>query len=309
MEDNRSSTTALVSAFGRAYHSLYDDPKIFDDSLARGLMTDDEFVAMSGYMAGGINFFDPERAGSFSDTQQALKWVVQTQIAPTPLARARYCEETLSGAIMTGAEQYVILGAGMDTFAYRNPELLDGIHVFEVDHPATQQFKMGRVSQAGWEVPDHLHFVPADFTADDLISQLEEAGFHRSKRAFFSWLGVTYYLTKESILEILTRLAGASGEGSFIMFDYADEGLFRSTVKRVQNMVAMAQAAGEPMKSCYSYDELETALRQAGWLIREHLTPEDIESRYFRNRHDYLHAFEHVHYVLAVKGAPRVERR
>ena len=225
MEDNRSSMTALVSAFGRAYHSLYDDPKIFDDSLARGLMTDDEFVAMSGYMAGGINFFDPERAGSFSDTQQALKWVVQTQIAPTPLARARYCEETLSGAIMTGAEQYVISAQAWIPSPTAIPNCLTGSTCLRLT-TLLRSSSRRQVSQAGWEVPDHLHFVQADFTADDLISQLEEAGFHRSKRAFFSWLGVTHYLTKESILEILTRLAGASGEGSFIMFDYADEGYF-----------------------------------------------------------------------------------
>ena len=145
MENNKSSMTALVSAFGRAYHSLYDNPKIFDDYLARELITDEEFTEISGYMSGGIKFFNPEKADDFSEAQEALKWVIQTQIAPTPLARARYCEEMLNNAIMIGAKQYVILGAGMDTFAYRNPDLPDKIQVFEVDHPATQQFKKSRV--------------------------------------------------------------------------------------------------------------------------------------------------------------------
>jgi methyltransferase (TIGR00027 family) len=300
MEDNKSSMTALVSAFGRAYHSLYDNPKIFNDYLARELITNDEFTEISGYMSGGIKFFNPEKANDFSEAQEALKWVIQTQIAPTPLARARYCEEMLNNAIMIGAKQYVILGAGMDTFAYRNPDLRDKIQVFEVDHPATQQFKKSRIKMAGWDIPNNLRFVSVDFTTDNIAEELKKAGFDYAKRTFFSWLGVTYYLTKENILEILKLISSISVKGSSIFFDYADEDLFCSEVKRVQNLVAMAQSSGEPMKSCYSYGELESVLEKADLLIYEHLTPKDIERRYFQNRNDYLHAFENIDYALAV---------
>jgi len=292
--------TALVSAFGRAYHSLHDNPKIFNDYLARELITDDEFAEISGYMSGGIKFFNPEKANDFPKAQEALKWVIQTQIAPTPLARARYCEEMLNNAIMIGAKQYVILGAGIDSFAYRNPDLRDKIQIFEVDHPATQKFKKSRIKKAGWDIPNNLHFVSVDFTTDNIAEELKKAGFDYAKCTFFSWLGVTYYLIKENILQMLKLISSISVKGSSIFFDYADEDLFCSEVKRVQNMVAMAQSTGEPMKSCYSYAELEAVLDEAGLLIYEHLTPQDIESRYFQNRNDYLHAFENIDYVLAV---------
>lgn len=208
----------------------------------------------------------------------------------------------LQNAVLSGAEQYVILGAGMDTFAFRNGEMLNRIDVFEIDHPSTQQFKLNRIQAANWRIPHNLYYVPADFSADDFATRMKQTAFDSSKRTFFSWLGVTYYLSKEHIQQMLKAIASVAPPGSSIVFDYADEHLFDAakTVKRVQHMVAMAQAAGEPMKSCYRYRELEAALEQAGLLIYEHLTPEQIEEKYFQNRSDYLHAFENINYVLAV---------
>ena len=201
---------------------------------------------------------------------------------------------------MIGAKQYVILGAGMDTFAFRNTDLLNKIHVFEVDHPVTQQFKISRIKKAGWNIPNNLHFVAVDFTSDNIAEELKKIGFDYSKRTFFSWLGITYYLTKENIFEVLMLISSISVKGKSIFFDYADEDLFCSRVKRVQNMVAMAQSSGESMKSCYNYSELEAILEKVNLLIYEHLTPKDIEVRYFQNRNDYLHAFENINYALAV---------
>ncbi len=300
MKQNESSMTALISAFSRAYHVENDHPVIFSDTLAKQLMTDDEYKQISGYMAGGIDFFAPDKKDEFSTIEQSLKWVVQTQLAPTPLARARFCEDALQNAIQTGASQYVILGAGMDTFAYRNPELLSKIHVFEVDHPNTQDFKKQRVEDAGWTVPKNLHYVSMDFTTDNLAIELEKAGFDNRKLTFFSWLGVTYYLTKDQISTMLETISSLTPQGSTIVFDYADENLFSSDVKRVQNMIAMANTSGEPMKSSFSYSELEKSLEDAGWLIYEHLTSNEIQERFFSNRKDYLHSFEHINYALAV---------
>lgn len=300
MKKNESSMTALISSFSRAYHVENDNPKIFSDTLARQLMTDDEYKQISGYMAGGIDFFAPDKKEELATPEESLKWVVQTQLAPTPLARARYCEDALENAIRIGASQYVILGAGMDTFAYRNPEILSSIHVFEVDHPNTQKFKKQRVEQAGWTIPENLHYVPMDFSTDDLATELKKAGFDNRKLTFFSWLGVSYYLTKEQIDAMLKTIASLVPQGSSIVFDYADEYLFSSDVKRVQNMVAMANASGEPMKSSFSYPELEKSLENAGLLIYEHLSSDDIEQRFFSNRDDALHAFEHISYALAV---------
>jgi methyltransferase (TIGR00027 family) len=300
VETKQSSMTALISAFARAYHAENDAPKIFDDSVARRLMTDEEHERIAGYMMGGLDFFAPEKKSELSDPQEALRWVVQTQLAPTPLARARYSEDMLLNAIRTGTRQYVILGAGMDTFAYRYPELSNSVQVFEVDHPATQAFKRQRVEMASLDTPPNLHYVPLDFTAGSLADGLMEAGFDCQALTFFSWLGVTYYLTKEENLATLESIANLAPRGSSVVFDYAGDGLFASKTKRVQNMVAMAQGAGEPMKSCYDYRELESALETTGMIVYEHLSTSDIEGRFFRGRNDYLHAFEHIAYALAV---------
>ncbi|MGN1385902.1 MAG: class I SAM-dependent methyltransferase [Bacillus sp. (in: firmicutes)] len=303
MANNQYSMTAKISAFSRAYHSLHDEPKIFNDFLARKWLTDEEYAQISQYMANGIGFFNPEHASEFANQQKALEWVVQTQLAPTPLARARYCEEMLKNAIMFGAEQYVILGAGLDTFAFRHPKLLKKIDVYEVDHPFTQSFKKSKLREMEWEIPEKLHFVPMDFTKDNLVEVFKQTSFDEKKLSFFSWLGVTYYLSKEDILKTLKQIAEITPKGSTVVFDYGDEKLFdaKATTKRVQNMVAMAAQSGEPMKSCFSYSELEKLLEEAGFHIYEHLSPQDIEAKYFQKRRDYLHAFENIHYCLAVR--------
>jgi len=301
MENNQSSMTALIASFSRAYHAEFDEPKIFNDPIARQLMTDEEYQQIMGYMIGGIEFFAPEKRSEFTDPKDILKWVVQTQLAPTPLARARYCEDMLMNAVKTGTKQYVILGAGMDTFAYRNSELLSKIHVFEVDHPDTQIFKKQKIQQANLNIPDNLHYVPMDFTKDSLPEKLKKAGLDTHKITFFSWLGVTYYLTKEDNANIIKTISSLSSDGSSLLFDYADNEFLTSDVRRVQNQIAMAGAAGEPMQSGYSYAELEKTLAEPGFLIYEHLTSSDIEKRFFANRTDYLHSFEHINYALAVK--------
>ncbi len=300
MENNKSSMTALISAFARAYHAENDLPKIFNDTLAREFLTDEEYTLVVSNMLAGLAYFKPENNLTFANDQEALKWVVQTRLAPITLARASYCEEMLQNAIMLGVNQYVILGAGMDTFAYRHPELLKKLHVFELDHPATQAFKRSRIESLGWEISEHYHQVPIDFTSDNLVDTLSKAGFNSNERAYFSWLGVTYYLSQDKIMDVLKSIASIARKGSTLMFDYPDENLFKSEVSRVKNMLAMAAASGEPMKSCFSYPELEALLEQAGFLIYEHLSPIDIEERYFSRRKDYLHAFESIAFALAI---------
>lgn len=303
MNENQSSITALASAFGRAYHFENDYPKIFSDSAARSLMTEAEYQLMSGHMAGGLSFFAPEKQLEFSDPRDALKWVVQTQISPTPLARAKYCEDMLENAVKFGARQYVILGAGMDTFAYRSEGAMRAISVFEVDHLDTQIFKKQKVAEAGLHVPDNLSYVAMDLRKDDIKEELRKANFNFRQRTFFSLLGVTYYLAKEDFADLLCSISAFVPEGSSIVFDYGDEHMFDSSIRRVQNMIAIAKAGGEPMQACYSYAELEKLLENTGWLIYEQLCPTDIELRFFMNRSDYLHAFEHVNFALAVMRA------
>ncbi|MDY3972062.1 MAG: class I SAM-dependent methyltransferase, partial [Clostridia bacterium] len=228
------------------------------------------------------------------------RWIVETQLAPTPLARAKFCDDSLKTAVMTGTEQYVILGAGLDTFAWRESELMQKLSVFEVDHPLTQEDKKQRLERAKLDMRENLHFVPVDFTKDNLRDRLAENGFDENKKTFFSWLGVSYYLSQDEIGGFLENLSSFAADGSTLLFDYADENLFTSDVRRVQNMLAMAQAGGEPMKSCFSYGCLEKLLSKYNFLIYEFLSTNDIQEKYFGNRTDFLTAFENINYALAV---------
>lgn len=298
--DGTASITALMSAFGRAFHAENEPNPIFNDSKVRELITDGEYEAIGKYILGGIDFFAPEKKGSFKNDGEALQFLVNTQIAPTPVARSRFCEDSLKTAVLTGTKQYVILGAGMDTFAFRNHDFMKKYKVFEVDHPLTQADKKERVKRAKLEIPENLFYVSADFSKDSLKEKLTEAGFDASEKTFFSWLGVSYYLSVEQIEAMLDDVADLSAEGSSLVFDYADENLFSSDVKRVKNMIAMAAAGAEPMKSCFGCAELEKLLEKHGFLIYELMTPQDIQARFFGGQSNYLSAFEHINYVTAV---------
>lgn len=303
MKQNESSVTSLVSAFSRAYHSRYDTPIIFNDFLAKDLISQQEFSDISNNMIQGIEFFNKEVAQKFKDDpDEILRWITQVQLSPTPLARAAFCEKVLLHEILLGVKQYVILGAGLDTFCFRHPELKKNLEIFEIDHPATQEFKKKRLADAEYAIPNHLHFVPMDFADQFSIRHLLDNGFTNDK-TFFSLLGVSYYLEKEDLARLIDHLFSELPAGSSIVFDYADETFFaeKGLSNRVENIIKMALIGGEPMKSCFTYLEIEKMLEKSNLLIYEHLTPAMVHEQFFQNRTDYLSAFETIHYVHAVK--------
>ena len=192
--NNKASITALMSAFGRAFHAENEEHPVFADHLAKELMTAEEYAAVQGYVLSGAQFFEPEIDPATQEPNALVRKLVNAHIAPSPLCRAAYTEQALKTAALTGTKQYVVLGAGLDTFALRELEFLSKNKVFEVDHPLTQKGKRERFARAGWTIPDNLTFVPVDFTKDSLTERLTAAGFDPSVKSFFSWLGVTYYL-------------------------------------------------------------------------------------------------------------------
>ena len=173
--------------------------------------------------------------------------------------------------------------------------------VFEVDHPLTQTDKRERIARVGWTVPENLTFVPADLTRDSLAQRLIEGGFDPTAKSFFSWLGVTYYLSAEEIDRTLDALSSICADGSSLVFDYPDEHFFDAHERRVQNTVMMAKAGGEPMQSALSYEALERLLEKHGFLIYELLTPDDIQTDIIDRAGADMKAFEHVNYCLAVR--------
>ena len=302
---NQTSITALMSAFCRAFHAENNPHPVFADTAARQLLTPEEYANLSAYVLGGIDFFTPEKKGAFKSDAEALLYLIDTQLAPTPLCRAAFAENALKAAAKTGTKQYVILGAGLDSFSLRESGFMQTHEVFEVDHPATQADKINRLQRAfsknGDTCPRTLRFVPVDFATDDLAEALIKNGFDASKKTLFSWLGVTYYLTKEAVEKTLNTLSKLCTHGSSLVFDAADENYFSATEKRVQNTIALAKAGGEEMKTAFSYAEIEKLLEKHGFLIYEFLTPNDIQRQIINARGANMQAFEHTNFVLAVK--------
>ena len=216
MDANQVSKTAMGTAFMRAYHAAHDHPRIFDDFLAQHLITAEELRIIEERHLAAFQRFDPAGAASCPDRASALACWMQSNGAPAIVfSRARYTEDILEAAVrQQEVEQYVILGAGMDTFALRRPDLLARLQVFEVDHPGTQAHKRRRLREAGREHPAQLHFIPVDFSRENLAEALESSAYDPQAPSFFSWLGVTYYLTREAALATLRAIAagGAPGE-------------------------------------------------------------------------------------------------
>jgi methyltransferase (TIGR00027 family) len=203
--------------------------------------------------------------------------------------RSRYAEDQLARAIASGTTQYVILGAGLDTFPYRNPYAACELRVFEVDHPDTQAWKRHRLSVTAIPVPAPVSFVPIDFEQQRLDIELKRAGFRLEERAFFSWLGVTPYLTNEVVMDTF-KLIHSFCPDNAIAFDYALPRQELSDGEKVAHdaLSARVARAGEPFKSSFKPEALANDLSQIGFRSVESPTTEQINAVYFRNRLDGL---------------------
>lgn len=299
------SMTALISAFARAYHNENHENKIFADSIAKSLFTGDEYDAISQSIASGIKFFDPSFKG---DEASALKKAVEKSLAPSPLGRAAFCESALETAAVLGSEQYLILAAGYDTFSYRQPKWAEKMRIFEIDYPSTAADKKARLKRAGITAPKNVNYIEIDFEKENIRDRLCECkNFDRRKISFCSLLGLLYYVSSDDFKRLISSISEITPCGSSVVFDYPDEKSFEDIAgERIKKQCALASGAGEKMVSCYSYDEMEAILADCGFLIYEHLTPNDITKAYFKayndkNPESKMSALESVNYCLAVK--------
>ncbi len=302
MEKNNFSLTALGTAFMRGYHTRNDDSLIFCDPLAYGLLTEKERSLISEHLMDRLKSVDAGGAALCPDEASALRRALQLYTgASTVLSRARYADEALRKAIGQGIEQYVILGAGMDTFAFRCPKALKKVKVFEVDHPATQAFKRNRIAELDWKVPPQLHFVPLDFTQSSLEEIEARSPYDPTAPTFFSWLGVTYYLSRDTVLDTLAAVARISPAGSMVVFDYLQPSL-PGSVKAAERLKVIAdslKALGEPLLTGLDPASLGDDLEGVGLRLLEDLGPAHIQGRYFEGRKDGYRASEHIHFALA----------
>jgi methyltransferase (TIGR00027 family) len=266
MREDRPSLTALRVAGRRAAHQIIDNPRVFDDPLATRILGAKE---ADGALA-------RESASPHSRYLRAF-------IA----ARSRYAEDQLAAAVSRGTKKYVVLGAGLDTFAYRNP--YPDVHVFEIDHPATQAWKQRLLETAGIAIPESLTFVPVNFEMESFSAGLARAGFDPSGPSIFSWLGVTPYLAPGTVLSNLQMIA-AMFAGTAVVLDYAvpRESLDHANQMAFDALSSRVAAAGEPFQGFFDPADLAQKLRRVGFREIEDLGTDEINSRYFRDRDDDL---------------------
>lgn len=264
MQIGKASKTALRVAIRRAAHQVIDSPRILDDPIA-------------------IRLIGP---GFARDMERAMEPVAR-DFRAFMAVRSRLVEDRLKEAVDHGVQQYVILGAGLDTFAYRNP--FASLKVFEVDFPATQEWKRVLLAESGIQPPSNLTFVPLDFEHKTSKAGLGDAGFDAGGPAFFGWLGVVPYLTLEAFratLEMIAQLPGGSGVG----FDYAlsPETLSDVGKKAFDALAGRVAKAGEPFQLFFTPETLEMELRRAGFQRIEQLGSDQLNEIYFKDRADGL---------------------
>ncbi|RDU22973.1 class I SAM-dependent methyltransferase [Anaerosacchariphilus polymeriproducens] len=297
------SITARICAFSRAYHREKNIVRIFDDTIAKLLLTDEEYKMISQNMSYGINYFNPTFSGN---DEEVLRWIVDNQLSPTPLCRAAFAEKSLKTVAGYGAKQYLILAAGYDTFAYRQPSWSKKMEIYEIDHPATASDKIERLRNAEVMIPQNVHYIKADFMMDNWETLLnEDVGFDKNKLSFCSMLGMTYYFSKQVFDKFIERISSIIPDNSTILFDYPDENYFSEKIGE-NKYAKLAAAANENMITCYSYKEMETLLAKHNFLIFEHLDSTEMTEQYISNYNEAnpihrMSAQNNVNYCMAVK--------
>jgi methyltransferase (TIGR00027 family) len=262
--------TAQRAALRRASHQVLDDPPVFIDPWAATIV-------------------GAEDAATLSRDPRAFETRWSLRLRAFLVARSCVAEETLARCVSHGTRAYVVLGAGLDTFAYRNPHEACGLRTFEVDHPTTQAWKKRRLSDAGIPVPSSVTFVPVDFETHSLEAALGRAGVPADQPALFSWLGVTPYLSRSAVIDVLAMIA-KRGPGSAVVFDFsASPSTLDAIGRRAFDGLAQRLAAeGEPWITFFDPREIEDELRAVGYRDIEVFDPRSLNARYFSGRSDKL---------------------
>jgi methyltransferase (TIGR00027 family) len=294
------SRTALVTSLMRALHARRDPFPLLDDPWGDRLVPKSE---RDGICQRVLARMDPEeRTAALRAPSSVLDDFLSTNAAyPGVVIRSRYAEDALREATNKGAWQYVLIGAGFDSFALRRPAFSENLEIFEIDHPATQAFKIQRIKDCGISLPPSVHFVAADLAHEDLATALARSSFRKDKPVFFSWLGVTVYLTREANLATLRAVANLGAPGSELVFTYVDKIEFSAGGSRSpDNADAKAVATlGEPYLSGFDPQQIANDLMHVGLELIEDLDGREMSERYGRAGVDTLHPPATMHIALA----------
>jgi methyltransferase (TIGR00027 family) len=270
------------AAIARAMHQVLDaDPKILDDPLVVGL----------------VEGSSREEIMRQPQDSRAPEWFRST----FPL-RSRFTEDSLRDAVDDGIQQYVMLGAGMDTFPYRQPKWASRrLRIFEIDYPESQKFKRECLARRGISVPANVKFCPIDFEHMSVAEGVARWSLDRREVTFFSWLGVTQYLSREAIDSTL-RFVLSMPKGSELVMEFIlPPGAWAATeAPYLAEVVARMAKHGEPWLTFFTPEEISTHLTALGFSQVSHLSPADAAARYFGNRRDRLGPPHYVRLVRAV---------
>src|SRR4030043_157245 len=280
MEEGKTSVSAIFASLSRAAPIFLDgEPKILRDDFALGLSGLQNEVELK-------NALKALRTQFRQRTTPELAQCVLHTMRGFAVLRHRYTEDELTKAINRGISQYVILGAGLDSFAYRRRDLENKLHIFEVDHPASQQWKKLRLKELNISLPRNLSFVPVDFEKQALTDELCNHGYKKNMPTFFSWLGVTCYLTEAAVFQTLREIASML-PGSEVVFDYALSELLLSDGER--KIWALGQAnPSEPDITQFEPNSLAKRLRETGFSEVLDFGTKQANARYFNGRTDEL---------------------
>ncbi len=267
MNNPEGSLTSLGAAGLRAAHQLLDgEPKLLSDPVI-------------------LQLLDPGHIEEIKARASQFQYPETLRLRSRIALRSRYAEDRLTLAYARGVRQYLLLGAGLDTFAWRQPEGLDQLKIFEADHPATQEQKRQRLSRAGLSIPANCQMIAINFETETLEEALRKSSFDFHAPCFISWLGVTVYLSKEAV-DTVFRFVSTLFKSSELVFTFAQE----RVAGFMNHTAARAAAAGEPWVTYFRPEDLSRRLYELGFSSVHFLEPEEAWKKYYINRHDGLAA-------------------
>jgi methyltransferase (TIGR00027 family) len=301
VDEFKASRTALATSLMRAVHTRLDPHPLIDDSWGDRLVPDSarELFRESALARMGIEAREKALTSPENIVDESL---LRSRAYANVVTRTRYAEDALQAAVAKGITQYVLIGAGFDSFALRRPGFAEGVQIFEIDFPSTQDLKLQRIHECGLARPASAHFIAADLSKESVQDALARSSFRSDRLSFFSWLGVSMYLTREANFSTFKSIAACAPKDSELVFTYFDERLFHLPSESFREMERRVASLGEPFLSGFSPATLAENLADCGLTLMEDLDGSGVAARYDRTGARSLGQSTFSHIALARVG-------
>ncbi|HEY2676585.1 MAG TPA: SAM-dependent methyltransferase [Steroidobacteraceae bacterium] len=301
MDEFKASRTALATSLMRAAHTRLDPEPLIDDPWGDRLVPDSarDLFRESALARMGLDAREKALAAPESIVDESL---LRSRAYANVVTRTRYAEDALQKAVAEGIAQYVLIGAGFDSFALRLPAFAANLQIFEIDFPSTQGLKLQRIRECALSLPDSVHFIAADLSLESVQEALARSAYRPDALTFFSWLGVTMYLTREANFATFKSIAACAPAGSELVFTYFDERLFHLPSESFREMERRVASIGEPFLSGFNPAALAGNLAECGLTLVEDLDGFGVATRYDRTGERSLGQSAFSHLALARVG-------